>query len=158
VAGIERFVQSQDAGGAFDAALAEITVGRKEGHWIWFVFPQIAGLGYSHMSRLYAIRDRAEAETYLRHPVLFPRLLEITTAVADHVRNGRRVDALMNSPIDAQKLVSSLTLFSRVAGELKTSGADESYGTFAAMAEEILAAAERDGYPRCRHTDAMLDR
>jgi uncharacterized protein (DUF1810 family) len=158
VAGIDRFIQSQDARGEFDTALAEIKAGRKEGHWIWYVFPQIAGLGASHMSQLYAIRDRAEAEAYLRHPVLYSRLLEITAAAADHVGKGRRVDVLMNSPIDAQKLVSSLTLFSRVARDLKAAGADESFGRFAAMADEILAAAERDGYPRCRHTDAMLDR
>jgi uncharacterized protein (DUF1810 family) len=156
--GLERFVEAQDEDGAFEEALAEIKAGRKQGHWIWYVFPQIAGLGSSHLSQLYAIRDRAEAEAYLRHPVLYPRLSEITTAVADHVRKGRRVDALMNSPVDAQKLVSSLTLFSRVARDLTASGADDSYGSFARMADDILVAAERDGYARCRHTEAKLDR
>jgi uncharacterized protein (DUF1810 family) len=158
VARIERFIHAQDLNREFEEALAELKAGRKEGHWIWYVFPQIAGLGASRMSQLYAIRDRAEAEAYLGHPVLYSRLSDITEVVADHVRKGVRVDALMNSPIDAQKLVSSLTLFGRVARDLRASGADESYGTFASMADDILAAAERNGYPRCRHTDAMLDR
>jgi uncharacterized protein (DUF1810 family) len=156
--GLGRFIDAQDADGGFAQALAEIEVGRKQGHWIWYIFPQIAGLGASRMSQVYAIRDRAEAEAYLRHPVLYSRLSEIAKVVADHLRKGRRVDDLMNSPIDAHKLVSSLTLFGRVARDLKASGADDSYRTFAAMAEEILAAAERSGYPRCRHTDAVLDR
>ena len=67
-ADLERFVTAQ-ANGEFDTALAEMRAGRKRSHWIWHVFPQIAGLGSSHMSQTYAIRDRDEAVAYLRHPV-----------------------------------------------------------------------------------------
>ena len=156
VATLERFIEAQDDRGAFATALAEMKAGRKQGHWIWYVFPQLSGLGLSRISQIYGIRDRAEAEAYLRTSVLFSRLQAITAAVAEHVRTGARVDILMNSPIDAQKLVSSLTLFGRVARDLKASGAHESYGQFATTAAEVLAAAERDGYPRCRHTESML--
>ena len=85
---LARFVDAQ-SGGEYEAALAEMKAGRKQSHWIWYVFPQIAGLGMSHMSQLYAIRDRDEAVAYLRHPVLSARLLEITTAVAEHVQRFR---------------------------------------------------------------------
>lgn len=156
MATLERFIEAQDNDGAFASALAEVKAGRKRGHWIWYVFPQLSGLGLSDLSRIYGIRDRAEAEAYLRTSVLFSRLQAITAAVAEHTRTGTRVDTLMNSPIDAQKLVSSLTLFSRVARDVKASESHESYGEFAQTAEEVLAAAERDGYPRCRHTESML--
>ena len=156
MAPLERFIEAQDNGGAFASALAEMKAGRKRGHWIWYVFPQLSGLGLSHLSQIYGIRDRAEAEAYLRTSVLFWRLQAITAAVAEHTRTGTRVDTLMNSPIDAQKLVSSLTLFSRVARDVNASESHESYGEFAQTAEEVLAAAERDGYPRCRHTESML--
>jgi uncharacterized protein (DUF1810 family) len=158
VAAIERFVEAQDAGGQFASALAEMTAGRKQGHWIWYVFPQLSGLGLSRMSQIYAIRDRDEAEAYLRHPVLYSRLQTITSAVAEQVRQGVRVDALMSSSIDAQKLVSSLTLFSTVARSLSAPGDKRAYDRFAAMAEEILAAAASHGYPPCRQTIDRLSR
>lgn len=152
MAGLERFVEAQ-AGGEYESALAELRAGRKRGHWIWYVFPQIAGLGLSGMSQRYAIRDRDEAAGYLRHPVLYLRLQAVTAAVAERVRGGARVEALMNSSIDAQKLVSSLTLFANVARDLQADD-DGKYSKFAAMAEEILAAAESQGYPRCQYTEA----
>ena len=111
---IARFVEAQ-AGGEYEGALAEIRAGRKRGHWIWYTFPQIAGLGTSHMSQAYAIHDRSEAEEYLRHPLLSQRLLEIASAAADHLRNGVALNTLMGSSIDAAKLVSSMTLFGEVA-------------------------------------------
>ena len=98
-----RFVDAQ-SGGEYETALAEMKAGRKHSHWIWYVFPQLSGLGMSHMSQLYAIRDRDEAVAYLRHPVLFARLLEITTAVAEQVRTGAAIERLMGSSIDATKL------------------------------------------------------
>jgi len=73
---LQRFVAAQDAGGTYDHATAELRGGRKAGHWMWFVFPQIAGLGYSPASRTYAISSLEEARTYLAHPVLGARLTE----------------------------------------------------------------------------------
>jgi uncharacterized protein (DUF1810 family) len=156
---IKRFIDAQDDHGAFDAALAEITAGRKQGHWIWYVFPQISGLGFSPMSDRYAISGRAEAEAYLAHSTLYSRLVAITSAVAKHVRNGTPVGVVMNSSIDAQKLVSfvsSLTLFGAVARDVSARAGDDVYSGFAAMADEILTAAHRQGFPRCRHTEAAL--
>ena len=105
---LERFVAAQD--GVFDGALAELRAGRKTGHWIWFVFPQVAGLGRSEMSRIYAIGSLAEARAYLAHPVLGPRLRESVAAVL--ATRGRSADQMLGS-IDAVKLRSSMTLFLR---------------------------------------------
>ena len=150
---LARFVDAQ-SGGEYEAALAEMKAGRKHRHWIWYVFPQISGLGISDMSQRYAIRDRDEAVAYLRHPILFSRLLEITTAVAEHMRNGATLDRLMGSSIDATKLVSSLTLFGEVARGLTESPTDANT-VLADLAEEVLIAAAAQGYQRCHHT---LDR
>ncbi|HWF81336.1 MAG TPA: DUF1810 family protein, partial [Streptosporangiaceae bacterium] len=73
---LRRFAVAQDSGGTYQRAVAELRAGRKTGHWMWFVFPQIAGLGFSPTSRTYAIRSLAEARAYLRHPVLGPRLTD----------------------------------------------------------------------------------
>jgi uncharacterized protein (DUF1810 family) len=154
MAGIERFLKAQDAG-AFEAALEEIRSGRKVGHWIWYVFPQLAGLGTSSMSRQYGIRDREEAEAYMRDPTLRARLEAITAAAATHIRGGVPITRLMGSPIDGQKLVSSLTLFDAVGREAMTSG-DHGLESFISNADEILTAAEALGYPRCRFTTEQL--
>src|SRR6201994_4593576 len=105
---LERFVAAQDSGSVFDTALAELRRGRKTSHWIWFVFPQIAGLGQSPTSRRYAISSLAEAQAYLAHPVLGPRLIECATVVRD--LPGRSADEIFGG-IDAIKLRSSMTLF-----------------------------------------------
>ena len=105
---LERFVSAQD--GVYDGALAELRAGRKTGHWIWFVFPQVAGLGRSEMSRIYSIGSLAEARAYLAHPVLGPRLREAAAAVL--ATHGRSADEILGS-IDAVKLRSSMTLFLR---------------------------------------------
>jgi uncharacterized protein (DUF1810 family) len=85
---LERFVAAQDAGGTYDHATAELRAGRKTSHWMWFVFPQIAGLGYSHVSRTYAITSLAEARAYLAHPVLGARLIECFTILAGGLPDG----------------------------------------------------------------------
>ena len=77
---LDRFVKAQDAD--YDRALSEIRRGRKQSHWMWYVFPQYDGLGSSSMSKRYAIRSVAEAEAYLRHPILGPRLIECAEAAA----------------------------------------------------------------------------
>ena len=105
---LERFVTAQDAGETFRQATAELRKGRKTGHWMWFVFPQIAGLGHSPTSRLYAISSLAEARAYLAHPVLGPRLAECAELVCGI--QGRSAEQIFGG-IDAQKLRSSATLF-----------------------------------------------
>jgi uncharacterized protein (DUF1810 family) len=110
---LHRFVQAQDEGGIQAAALAELRRGRKTGHWMWFVFPQLAGLGSSPTARFFAIASLAEARAYLAHPVLAPRLRE----AVDAARTAPAVSAeALLGGIDAQKLRSSMTLFLR-AGE-----------------------------------------
>ena len=109
---LERFVLAQDAGGTYRQALEELRNGLKQSHWMWFVFPQVAGLGQSPTSRKYAITSLAEAEAYLRHPLLGPRLVESANAVAAHT--GLSAVRIFGG-IDAQKLRSSMTLFLRAA-------------------------------------------
>jgi uncharacterized protein (DUF1810 family) len=107
---LERFVEAQTAD--YATALAEVRGGRKRSHWMWYIFPQIAGLGFSETSRRYAIKSRAEAEAYLRHPVLGPRLVEICEAVLGV--EGRSATEIFGSPDDL-KLKSCATLFAAVS-------------------------------------------
>ena len=107
---LQRFVDAQE--GAHREALAEIRRGRKMGHWMWFVFPQVAGLGRSEMSRYYAIASLDEARAYLAHPVLGPRLRECAAAALG--MPARSAEDAFGS-IDAKKLRSSMTLFHRAA-------------------------------------------
>jgi uncharacterized protein (DUF1810 family) len=106
---LERFVDAQNRGGSYSRALAEVQRGGKESHWIWYVFPQIAGLASSSMSREFAISSLEEARLYLRHPVLGPRLLEITAAANAHPEKSA---AEIFGPDDV-KFRSSMTLFMR---------------------------------------------
>ena len=107
---LTRFVVAQEAAHAYDAALAELRAGRKGGHWMWFIFPQIAGLGQSPMAHRYSIRSLAEARAYLDHPILGPRLLECARTVRDS--SARRAEDVFG-PVDGKKLRSSMTLFMR---------------------------------------------
>jgi uncharacterized protein (DUF1810 family) len=107
-----RFVAAQDAGGTYDRATAELRSGRKTSHWMWFIFPQIAGLGQSPTSRTYAISSPDEARAYLAHPVLGPRLLECARIVAS--LPGTSAESVFGG-IDAIKLRSSMSLFLRAA-------------------------------------------
>ncbi len=106
--GLDRFVTAQDEGGTYARALAELGRGRKTSHWMWFVFPQIAGLGMSPTSQHFAVRSVDEARAYLAHPVLGPRLLECCAAVLAH--SDRSPQEILGG-IDAVKLQSSATLF-----------------------------------------------
>ena len=107
---LERFVEAQDTGGTYEQAVAELRRGRKTSHWIWFVFPQIAGLGSSPTSRRYAISSLEEARAYLRHPVLGPRLAEAARTLIAHPGTDA---AQILGGLDAQKVRSSMTLFHR---------------------------------------------
>lgn len=112
MAALDRFVEAQ--AGVWAQALAELKAGRKTSHWMWFVFPQIAGLGRSETARFYAIADVAEARAYLAHPLLGARLRETAAALLAH--RGRSAEAMLGG-IDAVKLRSSMTLFEAVAPE-----------------------------------------
>jgi uncharacterized protein (DUF1810 family) len=110
---LQRFVDAQEDAAIYARALGELRAGRKQGHWIWFVFPQIAGLGSSPMSQAYAIRSLEEARAYLEHPVLGPRLRESTEALLA-AGPGASAEAILGG-IDAIKVRSSMTLFHRAA-------------------------------------------
>jgi uncharacterized protein (DUF1810 family) len=107
---LEHFVRAQDSGGTYQRAVAELRNGRKTSHWMWFIFPQIAGLGRSAMAQAYAISDLSEAQAYLAHPVLGPRLIECAEIVVSH--QGLSAQQIFGG-IDAIKLRSSMTLFAR---------------------------------------------
>jgi len=106
---LDRFVRAQNDGGTYDRALGELRRGRKSSHWMWFVFPQIAGLGRSAMAERYAIGSLDEARAYLAHPILGPRLDECAAALLDGP-DGRTAESVLGG-IDAVKLRSSATLF-----------------------------------------------
>ena len=107
---LERFVDAQDSGGSYQQALAELRAGRKRSHWIWYVFPQIKGLGMSPTSQHFGIDGLREAQAYLAHPVLGPRLLECTRTLLD--LDASDAVAIFGS-LDAMKVRSSMTLFAR---------------------------------------------
>ncbi|MBQ8101515.1 MAG: DUF1810 domain-containing protein [Afipia sp.] len=109
---LQRFVEAQQP--VYPRVVSELRAGRKQSHWMWFIFPQIEGLGHSAMAQRYAIGSRAEAVAYLEHPLLGPRLRECTrlvNAVAD-----KDIHAILGSP-DDMKFKSSMTLFARAAAD-----------------------------------------
>src|ERR1700744_1022042 len=108
---LERFIEAQN--GTYEKELAEIRGGRKRSHWMWYIFPQLAGLGFSETSRYYAITGPGEASAYLHHPILGPRLVEICRALLELDINN--AGEIFGSP-DDMKLRSSMTLFTEVEG------------------------------------------
>jgi uncharacterized protein (DUF1810 family) len=115
---LDRFVDAQEADGTYDHALRELRAGHKRTHWMWFVFPQVAGLGTSETSRRYALETVGAARAFLAHPVLGPRLLDCVDALlelpdgrGDGTAGPSAADVL--GDVDAMKLHSSLTLFSQ---------------------------------------------
>jgi uncharacterized protein (DUF1810 family) len=109
---LQRFVDAQDSAGTYDQALAELRAGAKRSHWMWFVLPQVEGLGRSPMAQRYAVSGLDEARAYLAHPVLGPRLVECARALTD--LDGRSAEQVFGS-VDAMKLRSSMTLFAAAA-------------------------------------------
>jgi uncharacterized protein (DUF1810 family) len=107
---LQRFIKAQDP--VCGAVCAELRNGRKESHWMWFIFPQLRGLGHSHMATKFGIASRQEAEAYLKHPILGPRLLECTRLV--NLVEGRSIDQILGYPDDL-KFKSSMSLFASVA-------------------------------------------
>ena len=113
-----RFVHAQDSGGIYDGtgtyaqALQEVKAGHKRGHWIWYVFPQMKGLGFSDMAEFYGIADRDEGENYLLHPTLNDRIHEISTALLEH--QDKSAEEIFGG-LDAMKVRSSMTLFDELS-------------------------------------------
>src|SRR5437870_2934991 len=107
---LTRFVEAQKD--VYELALAELKQGKKESHWMWFIFPQLDGLGHSAMAKKYAIKTRREAEAYLRHPLLGQRLIECCNALLQV--NGKSASEIMGYP-DDMKLRSSMTLFASIS-------------------------------------------
>lgn len=108
---LERFVKAQEH--SYGNALREIKMGRKSSHWVWYIYPQIKGLGHSYNARYYAINDLDEARAYVEHSILNARLREITSELLNH--KEVEIEQLMGSVIDAVKLRSSMTLFDAVS-------------------------------------------
>jgi uncharacterized protein (DUF1810 family) len=107
---MKRFIEAQEQ--YYQLALAEVQAGRKRSHWIWFIFPQMRGLGHSYFAQLYGLRDRDEAVAYLNHEVLGPRLREITTALLSH--HDYSAEEIFGD-LDAMKVRSCMTLFDIVS-------------------------------------------
>lgn len=109
--GLQRFLDAQET--AYPEALAEIRKGRKQGHWMWFIFPQITGLGHSTLAQYYAIGNRQEAADYLKHPVLGNRLIKLSSELLFlEESNPQQIFGYT----DSMKLRSSMTLFYEVSG------------------------------------------
>jgi uncharacterized protein (DUF1810 family) len=161
---LDRFREAQDRRQpGFAEALRELRAGRKTSHWIWYVFPQLRGLGQSPMAVRYGLDGIEEAVAYLRDPVLGQRLGVAFAAVRAHVApvakagaRASRLEDVMGSDIDAKKLVSCLTLFGSLA---RTEHIAQPGGALAALADDaeaILRAAAALGYERCAFTDGQL--
>ena len=140
--------------GGYDTALAEIRAGGKRSHWIWYIFPQIEGLGRSSTARAYALRDLNEACAYLRDPILRARYDEIATAVSEQLARGIRVEDLMGGRTDALKLVSSLTLFRAATEQLARE--DPAYASLAERLGALLGQTSGQDYPACDFTLARI--
>lgn len=108
---LQRFLDAQRFG--YETALKEMKAGEKRSHWIWYIFPQVKGLGRSPDSQFYGVVGLEEAKAYLEHPVLGKRLREITQEVLNH--SGKNINSIMGSRIDAMKFKSSMTLFDAVS-------------------------------------------
>jgi uncharacterized protein (DUF1810 family) len=150
---LERFRQAQASQWAgYATALTEMQAGRKSSHWIWYIFPQIDGLGRSSTAHEYALRDLNETCSYLRDPLLRSHYEEITNAVAGHIARGAPIEDLMGGETDAYKLVSSLTLFRAAAQQLVESKEDENLQNLAHTCDTILERTTAQGYPPCEFT------
>jgi uncharacterized protein (DUF1810 family) len=156
---LDRFRAAQEAPHAgFATALGELQAGRKTSHWIWYVFPQLKGLGRSPTAVYYGLAGPEEAADYLRDAFLGERLVAAAAAVRSHLSSAQpvRLEELMGSEIDALKLVSCLTLFRYVATMLQAADPQPRFAAMAEHSETILAATDAQGYGRCTYTEDHL--
>jgi uncharacterized protein (DUF1810 family) len=150
---LTRFHEAQNGEwGGYSTALAEMLAGRKSSHWIWYIFPQIDGLGRSSTARQFALRDLDEACDYLRDPILARHYEEIANAVAGHLARGAPVEELMGGATDSYKLVSSVTLFRAAAERLAKEEDGAEFSRIAERCNAILERTSMQGYPPCKFT------
>ena len=150
---LDRFKLAQaNSDSGFATALAELESGRKTSHWIWYIFPQLASLGRSETARFYGIADLGEACGYLEDGILYERLRRATEAVRTQLKQGTTFAVLLGSETDCVKLMSCMTLFQLAAHRLDDGAASPRFAGFVAACAEVLAAGERQGFPRCAHT------
>lgn len=150
---LQRFHHAQDSQWAgYATALAEMRAGRKSSHWIWYIFPQVAGLGHSSTAQEYALRGLDEACNYLRDPLLRSRYEEVASAVAEHMSRGAPIEELMGGSTDAHKLVSSLTLFRAAATELAQDDNNPDFTRLAELCGTLLDRTSAQDYPPCEFT------
>ncbi|MDR3401192.1 MAG: DUF1810 family protein [Chthoniobacter sp.] len=150
---LQRFHTAQSSQWAgYDTALAEMRAGRKSSHWIWYIFPQIGGLGRSSTAREYALGDLDEACDYLRDPLLRSRYEEMANAVSEQLSRGAPIEELMGGSTDAHKLVSSLTLFRAAATHLAPDDGGVGFTRLSELCDSILQRTSTQGYPPCDFT------
>lgn len=150
---LERFHKAQDgSSGNYATALSEIRKGGKSSHWIWYVFPQLDGLGRSAIAQSFALRDLDEACAYLQDPLLGARYEEIAAAVDEQLAHGIPVEVLMGGSTDAFKLASSLTLFRAAASSLARSAPGSDFARLAERCDRILQRIAPQGYAACQFT------
>jgi uncharacterized protein (DUF1810 family) len=155
---LDRFKRAQDRTfEGFDTALGELRAGAKRSHWIWYIFPQLGGLGSSSMSARFGLDGAGEAAAYLRDALLRERLLAVTSAVAAQLESRpAALRDLMGSETDVLKLVSSMTLFREVARRAIEGETLPDVAELAAKADTILRVAAEQGYPQCAATRRQL--
>jgi uncharacterized protein (DUF1810 family) len=153
---LDRFRKAQDGHPGYAEAMRELRAGAKRSHWIWYVFPQLRGLGTSPMAVRYGLDGVEEATAYLRDPGLGMGLALATDVVAEQIVAGVPLGVLMGSEIDVRKLVSSMTLFDHVAATEQARSPFPALGVVAYGAREILRAAAAQGYPRCAFTEEQI--
>lgn len=155
MASLDRFTHAQaDPSTGIAVALSELRDGRKTSHWIWYVFPQLAGLGHSATARFYELHDLDEACAYLRDPQLRANYLLAVDAVAGQLATGASIERLMGGETDGLKLVSSLTLFEHAATRLGQSAPSPELAKLTSLCREALDGTAAQGYPRCSYTRA----
>ncbi|HRE84246.1 MAG TPA: DUF1810 family protein [Opitutaceae bacterium] len=154
---LERFKQAQaDPVSGHATALAELQAGAKRSHWMWYIFPQLRGLGSSAMAVRYGLEGIQEARAYLADPELSEHLRLVTLAVEHSLEKGTPLLALMGSEVDARKLVSSLTLFEALGSDTGQTSSNTRAAEISRLARMILERAECQGISRCRPTlDAL---
>jgi len=155
---LERFIRAQDSPqSGIASALDELRGDGKRGHWIWYVFPQLRGLGKYWNSEFYGVDGVKEAVPYLAHPVLRDRLRQVTGIVAKRLGDGVSLRQLLGGDTDARKLVSSLTLFRGVAESTILPDRDAvELRELSRLSTEVLGRANEQGYPPCRFTIDFL--
>lgn len=150
MADLNRFKQAQQANGTYEQAYSEIAKGKKQSHWIWYIFPQLEGEGGSSATTIkYSIENLKEACDYLDDPELYKNLYEITSAALQKLNAGIHVEILMGGEIDAKKLASSMTLFSLAAA---AHGKPE----LAVLCNDILGKIKTQGYPPSKKTSDKI--